>query len=161
MLALVLLKNKKLKLLKVKEKKLLKKQYKIKIDYTGICASDIPRAFSNGAYNYPLIMGHEFCGTIVQCGKKAKKYKKNDLVSAYPLRPLCNKCNSCKLNNFHLCKKYSYYGSREHGALSEYLNVNEWNIFKLKKTVPLSLGCLMEPVAVAFNIFRNMTKITI
>jgi L-iditol 2-dehydrogenase len=156
MLALVLIKNKCLKLLKVKQKKLLKKQYKIKINYTGICASDIPRAYSNGAYNYPLIMGHEFCGTIVQCGKEAKKYKKNDFVSAYPLVPKCKKCNSCKFGNFQLCKNYSYYGSREDGSMSEYLNVNEWNIFKLQKGVPPSLGCLMEPIAVAFNIFKNI-----
>ena len=158
MLALVLIKNRNLKILRVNEKKLLKKQYKIKIAYTGICASDIPRAYSSGAYNYPLIMGHEFCGTIVKCGKEAKKYKKNDFVSAYPLIPKCKKCESCKSENFQLCKKYSYYGSREDGSMSEYLNVNEWNIFKLKKSIPPRLGCLMEPIAVAFNIFKNITN---
>lgn len=158
MLALVLIKNKKFKFTKVKEKKLLKNQYKIKISYTGVCASDIPRAYSYGAYNYPLIMGHEFCGTIVQCGKKAKKYKKNDFVSVYPLIPRCKKCDSCKSNNFQLCKNYSYYGSRENGSMSEYLNVNEWNIFKLKKNMPPRLGCLIEPIAVSYNIFSNIIK---
>jgi len=153
MLALVLKKNKNLKLISVEEKKLLKNQYKIKINFTGICASDIPRAYENGAYNYPLIMGHEFCGTIVECGKQSKKFKKNDIVSAFPIIPKCNNCSSCKAKEYQLCKNYSYYGSREDGSMAEYLNVNEWNIFKLNKKLPVMLGCLMEPISVAFNIF--------
>jgi threonine dehydrogenase-like Zn-dependent dehydrogenase len=156
MLALVLKKNKNLKLITIKQKKLFKKQYKIKINSIGICASDIPRAFENRAYHYPLIMGHEFSGTIVECGNGSKKFKKNDIVSCYPLIPKCNKCNSCKYQNYHLCEHYSYYGSRENGAMAEFLNVNEWNIFKLNKKLPITLGCLMEPIAVAFNIFSNI-----
>jgi threonine dehydrogenase-like Zn-dependent dehydrogenase len=158
MLALILIKNKELKFQNIKEKRLLKSQYKIKVNYTGICASDIPRAYSHGAYNYPLTMGHEFCGTIVQCGSLAKKYKINDIVSVYPLIPKCYECDSCKLGEFQLCKNYSYYGSRQDGSMSEYLNINEWNIFKLKKNFPTKLGCLLEPVAVAFNIFNKIIK---
>ena len=156
MLALVLKKNKNLKLIAVEEKKLLKNQYKIKINFTGICASDIPRAYENGAYDYPLIMGHEFSGTIVECGKGSKKFKKNDTISVYPLIPKCNNCSSCRAKKYQLCKNYSYYGSRENGSMTEYLNVNEWNIFKLNRKLPIMLGCLMEPISVAFNIFSKI-----
>ena len=39
---------------------------RIKIKAIGVCASDIPRAFQNGAYNYPLVMGHEITGEIYE-----------------------------------------------------------------------------------------------
>ena len=44
--------------------KLKKSKVRIKIKAVGVCASDVPRAFYDGAYNYPLIMGHEISGTI-------------------------------------------------------------------------------------------------
>ena len=31
---------------------------RIGIDAAGICSSDVPRGFDNGAYFYPLVMGH-------------------------------------------------------------------------------------------------------
>ena len=84
MLNLILKKNQSFALDKAESKKVLSDQYKIKVYYTGICASDIPRAFKSGAYSYPLVLGHEFSGKIVERGKKANKYKVNDFVSVFP-----------------------------------------------------------------------------
>lgn len=30
----------------------------VKIGAAGICGSDIPRAFVNGPYHYPIVLGH-------------------------------------------------------------------------------------------------------
>ena len=38
--------------------------YRIKVAFAGICGSDLGRGFRNGAYHYPLIMGHEFSGIV-------------------------------------------------------------------------------------------------
>ena len=47
------------------EKPTLKKDWVlIKTAFAGICSSDIPRIYTNGAYHYPLIPGHEFSGTV-------------------------------------------------------------------------------------------------
>ena len=71
MIALSLIKNKKFKLINKKlSKKVLPNQCRIEILYSGICASDIPRAFESMAYNYPLVMGHEFVGKIIETGKR-------------------------------------------------------------------------------------------
>ncbi len=156
MLNLTLKKNQSFVLAQAEDKKVLPDQYKIKIYYTGICASDIPRAFKKGAYFYPLVLGHEFSGKIVERGKKAKKYKINDFVSAFPLIPICKNCSSCKKKQYQLCEKYSYYGSRENGSLSEFLNVNEWNIFKIDRKLPLKLASLFEPISVTYNIFNRI-----
>jgi L-iditol 2-dehydrogenase len=158
MLNLTLKKNKSFVLSKTENKDVLPNQYKIKICYTGICASDIPRAFKKGAYFYPLVLGHEFSGKIVERGKKAKKFNINDSVSAFPLIPTCNNCASCKKKQYHLCEQYSYYGSRENGSLSEFLNVNEWNIFKVDRNFPLKLASLFEPISVTYNIFNRIHK---
>ena len=65
----------------------------MKIKAVGLCASDIPRAYENGAYKYPLVMGHEISGQIFE--SNFKNFRKNDKVSIFPLLP-CKKCNYCK-----------------------------------------------------------------
>ena len=55
----VLVKNSKINLMEIKLKDLKKTCCRIKINSTGICSSDIQRSFGNGAYFYPLVMGHE------------------------------------------------------------------------------------------------------
>ena len=61
-----LIKNKKLVYKKIKLQSLKKNKVRIKLKTIGVCASDVPRAFENGAYNYPLVMGHEMSGEIYQ-----------------------------------------------------------------------------------------------
>ena len=88
MIALSLIKNKELKIIEKKiETKLHPLSCRIEILYSGICASDIPRAFDSMAYSYPLIMGHEFVGRIIQVGKSVNRLSVDDIVSAYPLIP--------------------------------------------------------------------------
>lgn len=156
MLALTLNKNSELKITNKRLNKLNPNKYRIKILYSGVCSSDFPRAFRNGSYNYPLIMGHELSGYIIEKGSKTKKYNLNDAVAIYPLIPKCKDCSQCKNGNFNLCINYSYYGSRQNGGFAEYLDVNEWNIYKLNNKIDLKLASLIEPTAVAFNTFKKM-----
>ena len=39
---------------------------KIRVKACGICGSDIPRVLYHGAHYYPIILGHEFSGYIVE-----------------------------------------------------------------------------------------------
>ena len=46
----------------------------IKVKACGICGSDIPRVKNNGVHFYPIIVGHEFSGEIVELGKNVTSY---------------------------------------------------------------------------------------
>ena len=127
---------------------LQKNKVRVKIKAVGVCASDVPRAFYNGAYNYPLIMGHEISGTVFQ--SNSNKFKKNQKVSIFPMIP-CQKCEYCKLKKFNVCKSYSYYGSRQDGGFAEFMDVNPWNIVRLPNTLNFNDAFAMEPSAVALN----------
>lgn len=87
----------------------------IRVAATGVCSSDIFRSFDNGAYFYPLIMGHELSGEITKVGSNVnERFKVNDKVAVYPLIP-CKICEHCINKSFIHCKNYDYYGSRCHG----------------------------------------------
>ena len=150
-----LIKNGKFKLVNKKLPFLSEKKVRVKIKAVGICASDVPRAFENGAYNYPLVMGHEITGEIFE--SKFKSHKVNDKVAIFPLIP-CKKCSFCKTKNFNHCKSYSYYGSREDGGYAEYIDVNPWNILKIPKNINFLDSFALEPCAVALNTINTLFK---
>ncbi len=128
---------------------------RVKIKAVGLCASDVPRAYENGAYNYPLIMGHEISGKVFE--SNFENFRKNDKVSIFPLLP-CNKCNYCKKKNFNHCNSYSYYGSRQDGGYSEYIDVYPWNIIKIPKKINYIDSFALEPSAVAYNTVFTLFK---
>ena len=78
---------------------------KVKVKASGICGSDIPRVLQNGVHFYPIVLGHEFSGDVVEVGEGVTKVKVGDRVSGAPLLP-CMKCDDCQQGNFSLCKHY-------------------------------------------------------
>ena len=51
---------------------------KIKVKASGICGSDIPRVLHNGVHFYPIVLGHEFSGDVVEVGEGVTKVKVGD-----------------------------------------------------------------------------------
>lgn len=127
----------------------------VAIRKAGVCNSDISRAFDNGAKFYPLIMGHEMSGIVVDVGRKTKRIQRGDRVSVYPLLP-CRSCAFCEKRDYFLCQSYDYYGSRRHGGFAEFLAVKEWNLMKLPTDISLEEAALLEPVAVGVHALKKI-----
>jgi len=130
----------------------------VKVQAAGICSSDIYRSHFNGAYFYPLIMGHEFCGEISSVGKDENKFNVGDRVAVFPLMP-CFKCNLCKIELYAQCKNYKYYGSRNQGGFSQYIAIKKWNLFKLDPTVDYVHGAALEPVATVLHAISKFSNL--
>jgi Threonine dehydrogenase and related Zn-dependent dehydrogenases len=123
---------------------------KIRIKATGICGSDIPRVLHNGAHFYPVVLGHEFSGDVVEIGEGVTKVKVGDRVSGAPLLP-CLKCNDCQKGDYSLCKHYSFVGSREQGSFADYVVIPERNAVKYDDSVPYEQAAMFEPSTVALH----------
>ncbi len=130
---------------KVEEGKVL-----IRVKACGICGSDIPRARDGGVHSFPQVVGHEFAGEIVKLGEKVENYKVGDRVTAAPLIP-CEKCENCQKGNPAMCSSYSFIGSREQGAMAEYVAVPSKNLIKLADNVTYEQGACIEPITVALH----------
>ena len=157
MKAVELLKNGELHLVTRKVGPLKPSECRVKIEVCGICSSDIPRAFENGAYHYPLIMGHEFSGIVEEVGRGCSRIKNGDRVSVFPLKP-CFSCRSCSDEHYAQCANYDYYGSRSDGAYAEYLNVSEWNLVHITDDICAEDAALLEPLSVVVHAL-NKTRV--
>lgn len=49
----------------------------VRVRATGICGSDIPRVLENGAHYYPIVLGYEFSGDVVEKGNRVTLFSKN------------------------------------------------------------------------------------
>lgn len=129
----------------------------IRVKSAGICNSDIFRAFENGAYHYPLIMGHEFSGEIVECGKGINNLVPGQGVAVFPLLP-CFSCKGCQKKMWIHCNSYDYYGSRRDGAFAEFISVKQWNLLPVPDGSDINLVAIAEPLAVAIHALKSFNE---
>lgn len=122
----------------------------VKVKYTGICGSDIPRVNGDACHFFPNILGHEFSGVVEEVGEGVASVKPGDRVAGIPLVP-CMKCDDCLKGNYSLCKHYSFVGSREFGSFAEYVVVSERNVVKFDDEVSFEQGAFFEPATVALH----------
>ena len=123
---------------------------KIKVKASGICGSDVPRVLNHGVHFYPIVLGHEFSGDVVEVGEGVTKVKVGDRVSGAPLLP-CMKCDDCQNGNFSLCKHYSFIGSRQQGSNADYVVIPEQNAIPFDPSISYEQGAMFEPSTVALH----------
>lgn len=125
-------------------------EVKVHVRVCGICGSDVPRIWGDEAHFFPVVLGHEFAGEIVEVGSGVKNLAVGDRVAGAPLRP-CMKCPDCQRGDYSLCKHYSFIGSRQQGAFAEYVVIPAENAVRFDPSVSFEMGALFEPSTVALH----------
>ncbi len=128
----------------------------IQVAAAGVCGSDIPRAFHGKAYHYPLVLGHEFSGTVEAVGEEHPRgFAPGDRVAVFPLIPR-SEDPMTQIGEYAVGSGYDYFGSRRDGAFQELLWVPEANLVRVPDEVSLLHAALTEPAAVALHAVRRL-----
>lgn len=135
---------------KIKEDEVL-----VKLEYVGICGSDMHYYESGAIGNYvvkpPFVLGHEPGGTVVETGKKVRDLKVGDRVALEP-GITCGHCEFCKKGLYNLCPDVKFYATPPvDGVFREYTAHKADLCFKLPDNVSTLEGALIEPLAVGFH----------
>lgn len=128
----------------------------VKVAAAGICGSDIPRIYKDGAHNMPLVPGHEFSGTVVDAVDADKTWI-GKRVGIFPLIP-CKQCGPCMDRKYEMCRSYNYLGSRCDGGFAEYVSVPVWNLIEIPDGVALDQAAMLEPLAVSVHAIRQFVN---
>lgn len=129
---------------------LAKDEVLIKVDYCGICGSDL-EAFQYGMILMPIIPGHEFSGEIAELGANVTNWRIGDRITCYP-GSFCGKCYYCTQGEENLCKKMVLgLGLSINGAMAEYVKFPAKYLFKLPDTVSYEEGAIVEPLSVGYH----------
>ncbi len=127
----------------------------VKIEYVGICGSDLHYYEHGSIGNYvvepPFVLGHEASGVVTKIGKDVETLQLGDRVALEP-GITCGKCEFCKTGRYNLCPDVVFFATPPiDGVFSEYTTHPADLCFKLPENVSSINGALIEPLAVGFH----------
>ena len=133
---------------------------KIKVEACGICGSDLhivegfePPGIS---YPFPVTLGHEYSGTVVEVGEGVTNFSVGDRVTSNVSTGFCGKCYMCLSGNYYACPTNRNMGYECDGFMQEYVVVDAGIAFKLPESISFEEGAQVEPICVAaFAVFEK------
>ncbi|MFD1151789.1 NAD(P)-dependent alcohol dehydrogenase [Saccharothrix hoggarensis] len=117
----------------------------IAIAWAGICHSDIHTVRGDwGPVSYPLTVGHEIAGTVVEVGSEVTAHAVGDRVGVGCMVDSCRECPNCLSGNEQYCLRGftdTYNGvDREgrvtQGGYSSHIVVDEHFVLRLPDAIP-------------------------
>ncbi|MHB0987232.1 MAG: zinc-dependent alcohol dehydrogenase [Bellilinea sp.] len=124
----------------------------IKIHAVGICGSDVKIVEGKHHFKPNTVLGHEFCGEIVEIGSHVHHMKIGDRV-AVDNNIRCGFCDFCRMGLTSQCVdiKTSALGVMRDGGYAEYTIVPEKQCFVLPDEIDDILGTQVETLATVVN----------
>jgi L-iditol 2-dehydrogenase len=114
------------------EPKPKKGELKVKVIAAGICGTDLHimnDEFAN--CKPPVIMGHEYVGTVEELGENVSGFSKGDYVVSMTGTNTCGRCRYCREGLLMLCDQRRPLGARINGVFAEYLTISADLAFKV------------------------------
>lgn len=124
----------------------------LKIENVGICGSDVKIVEGKHHFRPNTILGHEFCGEVVEIGTHVHHLKLGDRV-AVDNNIRCGQCEYCRRGLTSQCVdiKTSALGVMRDGGYAEYCLVPEKQCFVLPDEIDNVLGTQVETLATVMN----------
>ena len=126
----------------------------IKVRKSAICGTDVHiwnwDEWSAKTVPVPMVVGHEFCGQIVDCGPGAQKYKIGTRVSAEG-HVVCGACRNCRAGRGQLCRNTEGIGVNRPGSFAEYVCLPEHNVVPIPDDIPDEIAALFDPLGNAVH----------
>ncbi len=133
-------------------------EVKVRVDAVGICGSDV-HSYSEGAIGdtpctYPMVLGHEPAGTVVETGSGVTGWSVGDRAALEPA-VYCYHCEFCRSGRHNICANIRFLSNPGiPGFFREYVNLPVHNLLAIPKDLSLELATTVEPLAVAMHSLR-------
>lgn len=135
----------------------------VKPHTSALCATDA-KVFNYGssAVKPPVVLGHEFVGTVHAIGRGVTSMKEGDQV-AIPADAPCGRCHYCWQGQENLCESLLGFGFNTDGSHAEYIRIpkqfiDRGAVLHIPKGAPLDGLSMTEPLACALHAVE-MTKV--
>ena len=121
----------------------------IKVKYCGICGTDLHIYADEFPNSPPVVMGHEYCGTVASVGKEVEHlWSPGDRVVGELHTGACGRCPLCLAGKPHICDSKLALGSKHDGAFAEYLAIPAWLAHRIPDGLPWEVAGVTEPFAI-------------
>jgi 2-desacetyl-2-hydroxyethyl bacteriochlorophyllide A dehydrogenase len=119
----------------------------LRVERCGICGTDLHILSGNfPAPNLPLIIGHEFAGTVEAVGAGVSHVGPGTKATV-DINIACGVCYFCRVGNKLFCPQVRQLGVHDSGGLAEYVVAPAQNVYPLPAAMPLEHAAYIEPLA--------------
>jgi alcohol dehydrogenase/L-iditol 2-dehydrogenase len=125
----------------------------LEVANVGVCGSDLHQWTSDHSWpvNYPVVLGHEFAGRIVELGKKVEGWKEGDRVVSETAAIISQNNPMTRRGLYNLDPTRKGFGYGVNGAMTKYVRVPQRILHAVPDALPFEQACLTEPCCVAYN----------
>ena len=128
----------------------------LQVEAVSVCGSDLHQwhGTNSWAVNYPVVLGHEFCGHIVELGKNVKaqgKWKEGDRVVTETAAVIDSDNPLSRQGKYNLDPNRKGFGYGVDGGMTRYAKVASRLLHKLPSNLPFEFAAMTEPCAVAYS----------
>ena len=125
----------------------------LEVGAVSVCGSDVHQAWNTHSWpvNIPVVLGHEFGGTVAKAGRAVRGFHDGDRVVSETAAVICGNCLMCRTGRYNLCPTRKGFGYGVDGAMARWVRVPGRCLHRIPDSLPFDIACLAEPHAVAFH----------
>jgi len=124
----------------------MKDEVLIKVDACGVCGTDLHIVEGRSRSTPPVVLGHEFNGTIYDSGGTNGSFAEGQRVAIDP-NISCNTCYYCRRGLMHLCENLKAVGVDIDGGMAEFCAVPARQLYPLPHDLTPEQSVFIEPVS--------------
>ena len=136
-------------------------QVLVEVANVGVCGSDLHmwQATQGWPVNYPVVLGHEFAGTIVQIGDAVTGWQVGQRVVSETAAVIDPDNPMSRRGLYNLDPNRLAYGAAVDGAMRSFVPVPARIVHRVPDGLPFETAALCEPCSVAYNAVVNNSDI--
>jgi len=125
----------------------------LQVANVGVCGSDLHQWTADHSWpvNYPVVLGHEFGGHIVEIGKGIRDWKEGDAVVSETAAVINARSPLSRQGLYNLDPDRKGFGYGVNGAMTRFVKVPARCLHRVPENLPFEQACLTEPCSVAYN----------
>ncbi len=127
---------------------------KIRVQSGSVCGTDLHiyqwDAFSSNRIIPPRIIGHEFCGEIIEVGDGVSSARLGEFVSSES-HVVCGHCLQCKAGQAHVCQNTRILGIDVEGGFAAFAVIPESNARPTPRVVSPSVASMLDALGNAVH----------
>jgi alcohol dehydrogenase/L-iditol 2-dehydrogenase len=109
--------------------------------------------------NYPVVLGHEFCGTVKETGSEVHDFHEGDRVASETAAKIDPASPMTRVGLYNLDPSRLGFGYGLDGAMTRFVRVPARCLHPLPDTLTFEKAALAEPCSVAYNAVVNNSSV--
>jgi len=125
----------------------------LKVANVGVCGSDLHQWTADHSWpvNYPVVLGHEFGGTIAALGAAVEGWNEGDRVVSETAAIISHDNPMTRRGLYNLDPTRKGFGYGVNGAMTRFVRVPSRILHRVPAHLPFEQACLTEPCCVAYS----------